>query len=127
MTDLTPPPALLPCPFCGKSARMKCDDYINGRLIENADYVIECDDTVANGSCEVFMKMYDQDPDLLTKAWNARAAIEPAPDPRDAVIAQLVDALYAIEMWDAARGYPIPYRHRDPMRAALAAAKAVMK
>lgn len=54
------------------------------------------------------------------------AAIETATDPRDAVIAQLVDALCAIEMWDAARGYPIPYRHRDPMRAALAAAKAVM-
>ena len=47
------------------------------------------------------------------------------PDPRDEVIATLVDALHAIELWDAARGYPISTRHRDTMRAALATAKAV--
>ncbi len=55
------------------------------------------------------------------------SAIETTPDPRDELIARLVDAAYAIEMWDAARGYPIPYRHRDPLRAALASAKEVMK
>ncbi len=51
--------------------------------------------------------------------------IEPHPDPRDEVIARLVEAVDALEMWDAARGYPVPYRIRDPLRAALAAAKAV--
>lgn len=53
------------------------------------------------------------------------AAIEPHPDPRDDVIARLVEAVDALEMWDASRGYPVPYRIRDPLRAALAAAKVV--
>lgn len=53
------------------------------------------------------------------------AITETQPDPRDEVIGALVDALHAIELWDAARGYPTSTRHRDTMRAALAAAKAV--
>jgi transcriptional regulator with XRE-family HTH domain len=32
----------------------------------------------------------------------------------------LVEAAKAVEQWDAARGYPIPYRVRDPFRAAIA-------
>ena len=44
-------------------------------------------------------------------------------DPRDEQIARLVEAVDALEMWDAARGYPVPYRIRDPLRAAIAAVK----
>ena len=67
-------------------------------------------------------------PSLSRVLWAGIAADEKArADAAEAVIARLVDAAYAIEMWDAARGYPIPYRHRDPLRAALAAAKEVMK
>lgn len=51
------------------------------------------------------------------------SAIDVHPDPRDAQIAALVEAAKALEMWDAARGYPVPYRVRDPLRAALAAVK----
>ena len=64
-------------------------------------------------------------PRMTQKIISAIAAIHP--DPREEVIEALADALHAIELWDAARGYPIPHRHRDPMRAALAAAKAVQK
>ena len=51
------------------------------------------------------------------------AALDVQPDTRDEVIARLVEAAKALEMWDAARGYPVPYRVRDPLRAALAAVK----
>ncbi|CAB5220468.1 hypothetical protein UFOVP233_86 [uncultured Caudovirales phage] len=37
-----------------------------------------------------------------------------------AKLAKAVAMFKAIEMWDAARGYPMPYRVRDPMRAVLA-------
>lgn len=38
----------------------------------------------------------------------------------EAKLAKAVAMFKAIEMWDAARGYPMPYRVRDPMRAVLA-------
>ena len=68
MTD-----ALKPCPFCGGSARLGLDDFINGRIIEHPDYFIECDAPVAGGACQVFVRMHDQNHDLLVAAWNRRA------------------------------------------------------
>ena len=38
----------------------------------------------------------------------------------EAKLAKAVAMFKAIEMWDAARGSPMPYRVRDPMRTALA-------
>ena len=97
---------LLPCPFCGGDAV-----FITPHNGGNPYVMCE------KNHCT------QPNPDAIA-AWNHRTT---QPDPRDEVIAALVDALHAIELWDAARGYPIPYRHRDPMRAALAAAKAVVK
>jgi hypothetical protein len=42
-------------------------------------------------------------------------ALSASPD-----VQALVDAAQGVERWDTARGYPIPYRVRDPLRAALA-------
>ena len=99
-------PELLTCPFCGSN------DVDNKR----ADARYHCYRCGADGPQIPYA------PDDKAWTWSTRTA---QPDPRDEVIATLVDALHAIELWDAARGYPISTRHRDTMRAALASAKAV--
>ena len=78
-----------------------------------------------NTSGTEFRVVSTQDHIEALRAIPAVVAIQP--DQRDEVIEALVDALHAIELWDAARGYPISTRHRDTMRAALASAKAVQK
>lgn len=62
-------------------------------------------------------------PHILAYDADLHSGYVPPPDPRDAQIERLVEAVKALEMWDAARGYPVPYRVRDPLRAALAAVK----
>lgn len=51
--------------------------------------------------------------------WDGSGDRPRATPPAD-VIAAMEKALRGVEMWDAARGYPVPYRVRDPLRAALA-------
>jgi hypothetical protein len=65
---------LLPCPFCGGEVRMSCDDYINGWIVMNPEYVIECDAPATQ--CPSHIRMADQNPDQLVAAWNRRDTAE---------------------------------------------------
>lgn len=62
---------LKPCPFCGGKAELRCDDYINGYIVADPDYVIECE--APADQCPNFVSMKDKDHDRLVAAWNRRA------------------------------------------------------
>ena len=70
---------LLPCPFCGSSVRLGCDDY---SIKASQKYYIEC-----QGIDCLMQDMEDLDCDLLVAAWNRRAS-QAAPDLSDGTCAE---------------------------------------
>lgn len=64
-----------PCPFCGEIPAIVLDDYINGRIIVDPDFFIECE----NPDCLVGPRVCGKytDFDNIVAAWNRRASLTP--------------------------------------------------
>ena len=111
-------PELKPCPFCGSDDIRQ--EYGAGSKPPHNDPYVLCVDC----GCSIVG---------MAGSWNRRAdlaAVQPAqvhPDPRDEVIARLVEALRDCDGGLGALGVPRDAEPRSTARAALAAAKAVMK
>ena len=155
MTD--PTPALLPCPFCGGDAEQPSPESPHGGMINCQSCGAEAFGPKWNtrtttpapnaGAVKVKPLMGPRThicwtPDGVPKEQQEvvglirasdLAAIETTPDPRDAVIARLVEAASLVSDWDEWAfqvGGVCPDRLVNCMgklRAALAAAKEVMK
>ncbi len=70
MSDAVGAHALLPCPFCGRSARY------------NRDHTTEQIHSVSCSPCGLYISDDDQ-PDSCIAAWNRRAALPPSPPASD--------------------------------------------
>lgn len=71
---------LLPCRFCGAAPHAWLDDYINGRIVPDPYYIVECE----NADCSVYPEIRGIWPhvDEVRAMWNvanAIPAVQPAP------------------------------------------------
>ena len=88
MTERLTDEALLPCPFCGGKPTVRLDDLINGRIVADPLYYVECE----NPECGVWPEAsgFDREYQTVIAAWNRRAT--PADDLREALGTLLVQA-----------------------------------
>lgn len=102
--------ALLPCPFCGEKPTVRLDDLINGRVVDDPIYYVECENT----KCGVWPEASGPDRKYhsVIAAWNRRAA--PA-DERRATPERALDEKILAELVRARA--KLPRQERDTRRA----------
>ena len=73
---------LLPCRFCKFAPHDWLDDYINGRVVIDPEYIVECE----NSNCSVMPKIRGtyEGMDEVRAMWNAANAL-PAVQPDAAI------------------------------------------
>ena len=62
---------ILPCSACGGKPTAVLDDYIRGKIIDDPDFIIECENSGCNSSFKVTGKYRDFD--HLVTLWNIYA------------------------------------------------------